>query len=125
MNMSPQISPETDARNRAIWDKLVEQYRSGPLPFVRIDPTNPGTIIEFWDVADSGNESDDLARGCFYAELLVHRAKNWRDRGNLSIDPYQIISAVLEAIALHGKVGVIERAFLGRIAILALAASLN
>jgi hypothetical protein len=76
-------------------------------------------------VVDSGNESDDLARGCFYAELLVHRAKNWRDHGGLSIDPFQIISAVLEAIAMKGNVGAIERGFLGRIAILALAASLN
>jgi hypothetical protein len=125
MNMSPQISPETDARNRAIWDKLVEQYRLGPMPFVRVDPINPGTIIEFWDVADSGNESDDLARGCFYAELLVHRAKNWRDRGNLSIDPFQIISAVLEAIVMKGNVGAIERGFLARAAMLMLTASLH
>ena len=69
--------------------------------------------------------SDDLARGCFFAELLVHRAKNWRDRGNLTLDPFRIISAVLEAIVMKGNVGAIERAFLGRIAILALAASLN
>jgi hypothetical protein len=125
MNPAAETSPEQDQRGRAIWDELVEQYRSGPLPFVRINPTNPGTISKFWDVADSGNESDDLAHGCFYAELLVHCAKNWRDRGNLSIDPFRIISAVLEAIVMKGNVGAIERAFLGRIAILALAASLN
>jgi hypothetical protein len=124
MNATLETSPEQEQRSRAIWDRLVEQCRNGPLPFVRTDPNNPQAIISFWDVADSGNEFDDLARGCFYAELLVHRAKNWRG-GNLSIDPYQIISAVLEAIAVEGKVGAIERAFLGRIAILALAASLN
>ena len=103
--------PEQAERSQEIWRELVEQCLSGPLPFVRIDPTNPGTISKFWDVADSGNEFDDLARGCFYAELLVHRAKNWRDRGNLSIDPFQIISAVLEAIVMKGNVGAIERAF--------------
>lgn len=123
--MIAEVLPEQAERSQEIWRELVEQYLSGPLPFIRNDPTNPGTIIEFWDVADSGNEFDDLARGCFFAELLVHRAKNWRDRGNLTLDPFRIISAVLEAIVMKGNVGAIERAFLGRIAILALAASLN
>jgi hypothetical protein len=107
VSVIPETSPAQEQRSRAIWDELVEQCRNGPLPFVRTDPNNPQAIISSWDVADSGNESEDLARGCFYAELLVHRAKNWRDRGNLSIDPFQIISAVLEAIAMKGNVGAI------------------
>jgi hypothetical protein len=75
MNVTLETSPEQEQRGRAIWDRLVEQCRNGPLPFVKVDPKNPPAIISLWDVADSGNESDDLARGCFYAELLVHRAK--------------------------------------------------
>jgi hypothetical protein len=122
--MTSEISPETDARSRTIWNDLVSRIDQR-LPFVTTSPDNPQVITSLWDVVDSGNESDDLARGCFYVELLVHRAKNWRDHGNLSIDPFQIISAVLEAIAMKGNVGAIERGFLGRIAILALAASLN
>jgi hypothetical protein len=118
------ITAEQEQHGKAIWDELVSRINER-LPFVTTSPDNPEVISSLWDVVDSGNESDDLARGCFYAELLVYRAKNWRDRGNLSIDPYQIISGVLEAIVMKGNVGIIERAFLGRIAILALAASLN
>jgi hypothetical protein len=118
------ITAEQEQHSKAIWDELVSRIDER-LPFVTTSPDNPEVISSLWDVVDSGNESDDLARGCFYAELLVHRAKNWRDHGGLSIDPFQIISAVLEAIAMKGNVGAIERGFLGRIAILALAASLN
>lgn len=122
--MTPDMLPEQVERSQAIWRELTARI-DGQLPFVQIDRNDPQVITSLWDVTASGHESDDLARGCFYAELLVRRAKNWRDRGNLSIDPFQIISAVLEAIATKGNVGAIERGFLGRIAILALAASLN
>jgi hypothetical protein len=36
MNIT-EMSPEIDARNQVIWAKLVEQCRSGPLPFVKVD----------------------------------------------------------------------------------------
>jgi hypothetical protein len=124
MNVTSETSPEQEQRGRAIWDELVSRTDQR-LPFVRTSPDNPQAIISLWDVANGGNESDDLARGCFYCDLLVHRAKLWRDRGNLTLDPFQIISAVLEAIVMKGNVGAIERGFLARAAILMLTASLH
>jgi hypothetical protein len=113
------ISPALLERSRTIWDNLVAEHVHGPLPFVRID--HNGEIASFWDVADSGDQFDDLATGIFYAELLVHRAKTVR--GNF--DPFQMIAEVLMAIAQKGKPGVIERGFIDRIAMLAVAAALN
>jgi hypothetical protein len=66
--------------------ELLPQYK-GQLPFVVMDADDPGRIISFWQVEDTGNELDDLARGGIFAELLVQRAKHWRDRGDLRIDP--------------------------------------
>jgi hypothetical protein len=119
------ISPALLERGRLKWEQLAPPCIHGPLPFVQFDADEPGAIISFWEAADTGNEFDDLATGCFYAELLVHRAKTCRDSGALSIDPFLIIHEVLVAIAKQGNLGTIERGFLGRIAMLALAASLN
>jgi hypothetical protein len=116
-----ELSPELVARGKQLWDELVPQHLHGPLPFVEIDPNNPGEIISFWTVTESGDEFDDLARGYFYAELLVHRAKTVR--GNF--DPFQMIWAVMIAVSEKRDLGMIERGFLGRIAQLAQVASLN
>jgi hypothetical protein len=116
-----QISPELVERGKRLWDELVPQHIRGPLPFVRVDADNPGVIVSFWEVTDSGDEWDDLSLGLFYAELLEHRAKT--SRGNF--DPFQMVQEVMLAIARKGNPGAIERGFLARISMLALAASLN
>jgi hypothetical protein len=116
-----EISPAMLERCRLLWDQLVPQHIRGPLPFVRVDADNPDEIASFWEVADSGDEWDDLSRGLFYAELLVHRAKTVR--GNF--DPFRMIHEVTLAIARKGNPGPIERGFLARIAMLAQVASLN
>ena len=121
MRNTIELSPELTERSKRLWDQLVLRHIHGPLPFVRMDANNPEAITSFWEVADSGDDFDDLARGCFYAELLVHRAKTVR--GNF--DPFQMIWAVMIAVAEKRDLGMIERGFLGRIAMLALIASLN
>lgn len=113
--------PALLGRGRVLWEGLLLRHLHGPLPFVRIDPDDPGLIVSFWEVTDSGDEWDDLSLGLFYADLLVHRAKT--SRGNF--DPFQMIQEVMLAIARKGNPGAIERGFLGRIAMLALIASLN
>jgi hypothetical protein len=122
-----EIAPKWIEFAREKCNELMPQYADGRLPFVQIDAGDPGIIISAWNVAPTGSELDDLALGCIYADLLVRRAKNWRDHGDrrLGIDPFQIILEVLEAIAAKGNPGAIERGFLGRIAILALAALQN
>lgn len=119
MRNTIEISPAMLERSQLLWDQLVPQYMRGPLPFVRVDANNE--ITSYWEVADSGDEWDDISRGLFYAQLLVHRAKT--ARGNF--EPFQMIQEILLAIARKGNPGAIERSFLGRIAMLALAASLN
>jgi hypothetical protein len=118
--MTPEMSPEQAHRSREIWRELTTRI-DGPLPFVRVDPNNPQVITSLWDVTASGDEFEDAARGCMFAELLIWRAKNWRGAG----DPFQVISDVMMAIAKKGDPGAIERGFFSRIAMLALAASLN
>jgi hypothetical protein len=115
------LTPELEARGQKIWDELVSRYGNGPLPFVKPDPSNPGAVLSLWAVEPSGDENDDRARGCFYAEFLVHRAKAYRHL----LDPFEAISHVLVAIAEKGSPGATERGFMDRIAMLALAASLN
>jgi hypothetical protein len=112
---------ELEARGRKIWDELVARYGNGPLPFVTPDPNTPGAVLSLWAVEPSGDAIDDRALGFFYAEFLVHRVKAYRH----ILDPFEAISHVLMAIAEKGSPGVIERGFVDRIAMLALAASLN
>jgi hypothetical protein len=122
--MTPDQINAAVERGRTIWDDLVKQS-DGPLPFVQFDPDDPTTIVSAWDVTESGDEAGDATRGFCYGDLLLHRAKNWRDHGNLAIDPSRIISQVLVDIAQKGVVGPIERGFFSRIAMLALAAAQN
>jgi hypothetical protein len=125
MNMSPQISPEQELRNRAVWDRLVEQCRNGPLPFVKADPENPKVVGSLWNVTASGDLFEDNMRGLMYCDLLLHRVKSWRNHGSLQIDPFLAVSEVLMAIAKKGDPGAIENGFFSRLAMLALSGSLN
>lgn len=121
MRNTVEISPALLERGRVLWEQLVPQYAHGQLPFIRVDADDPDQIASYWDVTESGDEFDDMATGLFFAELLVHRSKT--ARGNF--DPFQMIFVVMLAIAEKGNPGMIERGFLGRIAQLAQAASLN
>lgn len=116
-----EISSALQRSGQKIWDDLMSQTQNGQgtLPFVRFNAS--GEIESAWDVAESCDEIDDLARGVCYAQLLVHRAKTTR----CNFDPYQVIEQVLLGIVARGNTGPIERGFLARIAMLALAASLN
>lgn len=118
-----EISPALLERGRQMWERLLPQHIKGPLPFLRLDVNDQGeiTVASFWDVADTGNKFDDLALGCFYAELLLHRSKNVR--GNF--DPFQMVWAVLVAVAEEGNPGMIERGFLGRLSMLVITGSMN
>jgi hypothetical protein len=121
-----EISPILEERCRTKSDELMAQYdHTGPMPFVVLDMGDPDLIASYWNVEPSGDEFDDLARGVVFAELLVHRAKTWRNRDGLLFDPFRIISEVMLAIAKKGDPGAIERGFLSRIAMLALAGSLS
>ncbi|MDR3420136.1 MAG: hypothetical protein P4L80_02660 [Xanthobacteraceae bacterium] len=123
MSMLPaEISSAMQERGRLIWNELLlSQCTHRPLPFVQFDPTDPAVLVSAWNVANSGDEVDDLIRGVCYAELLVHCAKTARG----DFDPFQVIQEVMVAIAKQGDAGAIARGFFARIAILALAASLN
>ena len=57
------MSVELLAHGRAIWDELLVQCADGPLPFVKFDPSSPGAVISFWDVAESGDQAKDLTFG--------------------------------------------------------------
>jgi hypothetical protein len=116
MNMTPE-----EQHSRAVWDQLVEQCRNGPLPFVKADPENPQNITNLWDVIDTGDELEDATRGLFYADLLIFRAKNWTGGG----DPFQAIADICMEIAKKGNPGRVEWGFFSRLAMLAMAASLN
>ena len=116
-----EMSPEQAERSNVIWAELIEQCRDGPLPFVKRDPANPQVIASLWDATGSDNEVEDTMRGVMFAQLLLHRAKNWRGAG----DPFQAVSDVMMAIAQKGDPGAVEWGFFSRIAMLALAASLN
>ena len=50
---------------------------------VRGVPDDPEVLISAWHVKESSNETDDFVRFCF-ADLLLHRAKMWRDHGTLT-----------------------------------------
>ena len=110
-------------RGRPIWDELMART-DGPLPFVEFDADDPSIIVSPWCVTDSGDQEDDIIRGYCYAELLIGRAKNWRDR-RTTIDPFRIIQEVFIEIARKGRLGPVERGFYARISIATLAASLN
>jgi hypothetical protein len=119
--MTPELSPEQVARSNAIWGELIERCRSGLLPFVKIDPANPQLIASLWDATPSDNEVEDTMRGVMYAELLLHRAKNWCGGG----DPVRAIADICMAIARKGNPGAIESGFFVRLACCAMAGSLN
>jgi hypothetical protein len=121
MYVTPEISPEQEQRSRVIWNELVEQCRAGPLPFVRPDSENPENIAVLWDVTDTGDELEDATRGLFYADLLIYRAKHWRGAG----DPFQAIAEICMEIVKKGNPGRVEWGFFSRLAMLAMAASLN
>jgi hypothetical protein len=55
--MTPEMSPEQAEHSKAIWDKLVEQCRNGPLPFIKADPENPEVVGSLWNVMASGDLS--------------------------------------------------------------------
>jgi hypothetical protein len=57
-----EMSPEQAERSQEIWNKFVEQCRSGPLPFVKSDPANPQVIASLWDATASDNEVEDAMR---------------------------------------------------------------
>jgi hypothetical protein len=115
------LAQEFRARGKIIWDELREQCQKdgGKLPFLGIDPSDPSNIT--WNATSSGDELEDARRGMFCADALVFRAKNWRGAG----DPFQAVSDVMMAIAKKGEPGAVEWGFFSRIAMLALAASLN
>jgi hypothetical protein len=71
--------------------------------------------------SSSGNEAEDIMRGVMYGELLLHRAKNWRGGG----DPAQAIAEICLAIVKQGNPSFVEFGFFNRLAMLAMAASLN
>jgi hypothetical protein len=115
-----EMSPEQAERSNAIWAELVSRI-DGPLPFVRVDPNDPQVIESLWHVSASGNEAEDAMRGVMYAQLLLHRAKNWRGGG----DPAQAIAEICMAIAKKGNPSAVEFGFFCRASQLALAAALN
>jgi hypothetical protein len=131
MNTTPAISleqagqerlaQEFQARSEIIWDELREQCQKdgGKLPFVGIDPSDPSNIT--WNATSSGDELEDATRGMFCAEALIFRAKNWRGAG----DPFQAIAEICMAIASKESPGAVEFGFFSRLAMLAMAASLN
>jgi hypothetical protein len=119
--MIPGMTSEQERRCQAIWTELVSQCASGPLPFVHPNPDNPQAIESLWSVTATGDDFEDAQRGLTYADLLIHRAKNWRGAG----DPFQAIAEICMATVKKGNPGAIENGFFSRLAILALAASLN
>jgi hypothetical protein len=123
--MTPEQINAAVERGRVIWDDLVAQCANGPLPFVKFDADDPGALVSAWSVEPSGDEVQDITLGVCYADLLIHRAKNWRNHGQLSIDPARIVSEVMCAIARQGALGPIERGFLERIGQLTIIAALN
>jgi hypothetical protein len=116
-----ELSPEIEARSQSLWNELVEQCRNGPLPFAKPDPNDPKIIESLWHVRSSGNEAEDVMRGCMYGELLLHRAKNWRGGG----DPAQAIAEICLAIVKQGNPSFVEFGFFVRLACCAMAGSLN
>jgi hypothetical protein len=106
---------EAVERGRVIWDDLISKWTRGPLPFVVVGPD--GEIMSAWSVVETGNPVDDLALGACYAHATVLLAKHSRN--------FKILSDVLVAIVQKGNPGIIERGFLDRIAMLAVAAAQN
>jgi hypothetical protein len=121
--MTPAVSSEWMEWAQKKCDELMPRYFPGRLPFVEFD--NDGNVLSSWNVTDSGDPLDDLARGVVFAELLVHHAKTFRESGSPKGDPMLLILETLMAIARKGNPGWVERGFLGRFAILAMVASLN
>jgi len=118
--MTPAVSPEWMNWAQAKCDELMPKYSSGPLPFMEFDAT--GKLVSAWNVMDSDDALDDLGRGVVFAQLLIHHVKSKQD---LRIHPLLFVLEVLMAIGRKGDPGWVERGFLGRFAILAMAASLN
>ena len=56
-----EMSPAQTERCQSLWNELVEQCRSGPLPFVKPDPVNPQGIASLWDATASDNEAEDTS----------------------------------------------------------------
>jgi hypothetical protein len=90
------------------------------LPFVELDPENPDMPLAVWSVTESGDHDADSATGIVYADALLRRSKQH--------DPLigrEALMAVLTAIVDKGRAGPIERGFLYRIAVVAMAGSQN
>ncbi len=86
------------------------------LPFVEIDPENPDIPLSVWSVTESGDFFADSSRGIVYADALIRRSKQF--------DPLigrGAIEAVLTEIIEKGHAGPIERGFVFRIAVVAMA----
>jgi hypothetical protein len=107
-------------RSEALWREMVPQLNER-LPFIKTADDETGTILSHWDVTSTGNKLDDATLGCFFAEALVHRAKNVRG----DFDPFEMIVAVIRDLVSEGHFGDVEYGFFARLSILALAGSSN
>jgi hypothetical protein len=110
-------------RIQAIWDQLLPQCLTGPLPFVQVNAKDPNEVLSTWNVADTGNEIDDFARGFCYAQFLVHRVKAMK--GKSAYEPFEAIYEVMLGLAEKGDIGPTARGFLFRVSMITLAGSLN
>jgi hypothetical protein len=91
-----------------------------PLELVEIDPGNPDCLLSVWKVFETGDSIADIGTGLVYGEALIQKAKQFdTEMGRFMLE------AVVHEIIRQGRVGPIERGFVGRIMMAAITALRN